>query len=141
MIGRLLLSMVSVAGIAAAPGTPDHSIERMMAGGPMLDPPALAAAIATAEASPLGSAANPVRVEMPRGEIAYLRTLRCADDSAPKFGRRGSMGEGPFGSIVDLYDVDCGAAAPGRVEIRMDMYHPGHVETRAVPGFTTANTI
>ncbi|MGZ8421236.1 MAG: hypothetical protein ACXWU3_17385, partial [Allosphingosinicella sp.] len=85
---------------------------------------------------PLGSKQNPVRVEMPAGEQAYLARLRCGDGRAPQFERMGSFGAGVYGNILDGYIVDCGAAPPGKVEIFMDMYHRGHVETQPVPGFT-----
>lgn len=116
----------------------DKGLERMLMGGPLLDEPELGAAIAEAEKHPLGSASNPVRVSRPAGQRAYLNSLRCSDGRAPSFYRAGNVGPGVYTSIVDLYIVDCGAALPGKVEVRMDMYHPGHVETRAVPGFTIA---
>lgn len=50
--------------------------------------------------------------------------------------RAGSFGPGPYTSIIDGYDVDCGAAAPGQTRVFLDMYHPGHREAAAVPGFT-----
>jgi hypothetical protein len=93
-------------------------------------------AIVHASAFPLGSGKNPVRVDMPEGQRAYLSKLRCENGEAPKFERGGSVGEAPFGSIVDVYEVDCGASAPGKVAIYLDMYHSGHTETRAVPGFS-----
>ena len=93
-------------------------------------------AVQKAENHPLGSDKNPVRVDMPMGQKAYLSRLRCEDGKAPKFSRGGSTGAGPFGSIVDVYDVDCGGAGPGKVSVYMDMYHPIHKESRAVPGFT-----
>jgi hypothetical protein len=93
-------------------------------------------AIAKADQHPLGSADNPVRVNMPRGQRSYLSRLRCEDGNMPQFQRGGSTGEGPFGAIVDVYDVDCGGAAPGKVAVYLDMYHPDHVEQRTVPGFT-----
>ncbi len=96
----------------------------------------LAAAIAAAEAHPLGSAENPVRVGGPPGERAYIARLRCADGAAPRVGQRGSAGVGAFGTIVDAYPLDCGVAAPGRVTLVMDMYHEEHREDRAPPGFT-----
>lgn len=95
----------------------------------------LAAAVAAANAHPLGSIENPVRVGGPEGERAYIARLRCADGSAPRVGQRGSMGIGAFGTIVDGYPLDCGAAAPGRVTVIMDMYHDEHREDRAPPGF------
>ena len=112
-----------------------RSLDRMMSGLPGLEGKALEQAIAKAETRPLGSRENPVRVEGPGGQRNYLAQLRCADGAAPKYQRSGNVGSGPYGSIMDLYAVDCGAAAPGQVEIFMDMYFRGHVETRAVPGF------
>ena len=95
-------------------------------------------AVAAAAARPLGTIENPVRVGGPEGERAYIARLRCADGSKPKVGVRGSGGVGAFGTIVDLYPLDCGAAAPGKVELVMDMYHAEHDEDRAPAGFTLA---
>lgn len=81
---------------------------------------------------PLGEKANPVRADMPPGQWAYLRRLRCADGSVPVGVERvGSFGPGPYTSIVDGYRLVC----EGRERrIFMDMYHPGYVEKRPVPG-------
>ena len=92
-------------------------------------------AVAEAAALPLGTAKNPVRVGGPQGERAYIARLRCADGSRPRVGQRGSAGVGAFGTIVDVYPVDCGAAAPGRFDLVMDMYHEEHKEQRAPAGF------
>ena len=94
------------------------------------------AAIAAAQAHPLGTRENPVRVGGPEGEHAYIARLRCADGNAPRVGQRGSIGVGAFGSIVDAYPLDCGSAAPGHVTLIMDMYHEEHREDRAPAGFT-----
>lgn len=83
---------------------------------------------------PLGSEKNPVRCEAPRGERAYLSRLRCSDGKPPVFSRAGSFGVGPYGNILDVYRVKCEDAEEARVF--MDMYHQGHVEKEAVPGFT-----
>ncbi|MET0370426.1 MAG: hypothetical protein ABW039_03510 [Sphingobium sp.] len=91
-------------------------------------------AIRNADAHPLGSDKNPVRVSSPAGERAYLSRLICADGRHPGFERGGSTGMGPFGTILDVYAVDC-ANAP-TVSVYMDMYHSDYVEVRAVPGFT-----
>lgn len=96
----------------------------------------IAEAVAAAEAHPLGSMQNPVRVGGPDGERAYIARLRCADGNAPRVGMRANAGIGAFGSIVDVYPLDCGPAAPGRIELIMDMYHDEHRENRAPPGFT-----
>lgn len=82
----------------------------------------------------LGSQANPVRANMPAGQRAYLSRLRCSDGTTPEFHRLGSFGEGPYGSIIDGYQVDCGDAAPGAATIFLDMYHR-YIENEAVPGF------
>ncbi|GAA4025102.1 hypothetical protein GCM10022280_27470 [Sphingomonas swuensis] len=96
----------------------------------------LAEAIAKAEAFPLGSKDNPVRANMPQGEQAYLRSLRCADGQAPEFMRSGSSGTGVYGYILDAYDVRC--AGKDAVSVMIDMYHD-HVERRPVPGFVVAS--
>jgi hypothetical protein len=95
-----------------------------------------AAAIAAAEAHPLGTLQNPVRVGGPDGERAYLSRLRCGDGSSPTIGPKGSAGVGAFGSLVDAYPVDCGTAAPGKISVVMDMYHSEHREQRAPQGLT-----
>jgi len=87
-------------------------------------------------ANPLGSAENPVRANMPPGQVAYLRRLRCADSQAPSFVRQGSMGLGPYGRILDAYELTCAGSSPGSAVVYIDMYHPNHVETRAPAGFT-----
>lgn len=93
-------------------------------------------AVAEAASFPLGTMRNPVRVGGPEGEHRYIARLRCADGSLPKVGMRGSAGVGAFGTIVDIYPLDCGAAAPGKTELVLDMYHEEHVEDRAPAGFT-----
>jgi hypothetical protein len=97
---------------------------------------AIAAAVAEAAAHPLGTAKNPVRVGGPQGERAYIARLHCGDGSKPRVGPRRNAGVGAFGTIVDLYPLDCGTAAPGRFELVMDMYHEEHVEGGAPAGFT-----
>ncbi|QPQ54903.1 hypothetical protein IC614_11385 [Allosphingosinicella flava] len=95
----------------------------------------LARATAEAARHPLGTLANPVRVGGPHGERAYIDRLRCADGSQPAVGQRASGGVGAFGTIVNLYPLDCKAAAPGKFDLVMDMYHDGHRETNAPAGF------
>ena len=95
----------------------------------------LEAAMAAASAHPLGSNENPVRSDMPLGERAYLERLRCSDGNAPAFQRSGSVGAGPYGSILDLYSLQCLTGEPKTASVYMDMYHD-HVEDRPVPGFT-----
>jgi len=81
----------------------------------------------------LGSERNPVKVQMPQGERAYLDRLRCPDGSPPAYERQGSGGGASDGHIVDFYTVTCPGAEP--VTVVMDMYHSDR-EDRPVPGFT-----
>jgi hypothetical protein len=87
---------------------------------------------AAADAHPLGTVQNPVRVGGPEGERAYLARLRCADGTVPRIGARSDAGTGAFGSVVAAYAVSCGTAT---TPIVFDMYHEEHVERRAPAGF------
>jgi hypothetical protein len=91
--------------------------------------------VAAADAHPLGTIENPVRVGGPEGERAYLARLRCPDGAIPQVGSRREAGVGAFGSIVAAYDLACAGAESRLV---FDMYHEEHVETRAPAGFTLA---
>jgi hypothetical protein len=97
---------------------------------------ALEKLIAEAQAHPLGSKENPVRADMPGGQRAYLNRLRCADGARPTYTRVGSFGAGVYGRIIDGYEVLCKDSEHEKSMIFMDMYHPGHKEAGAVPGFT-----
>ena len=88
---------------------------------------------AAADAHPLGSLENPVRVGGPEGERAYLGRLRCQDGQAPQVGTRRDAGIGAFGSVVAAYELSCGGQAR---RVAFDMYHAEHVENRAPAGFT-----
>ncbi|MGS1016636.1 hypothetical protein [Allosphingosinicella humi] len=141
---RHLLASATAAALLAAPAfgmkppreespAPEELLRAIGYG---VDEGELKEAIAEADRHPLGTAENPVRVGGPQGERAYIARLRCADGAAPKIGQRGSAGIGAFGTIIDIYPLDCGAAAPGRTNLVMDMYHSEHVEDRAPAGFT-----
>ena len=93
----------------------------------------LAEAIAAADAHPLGSLANPVRVGGPEGERAYLARLRCPDGARPRIGARSEGEVDAFGTRAGAYGVGCGAAT---ARLYFDMYHEEHVENRAPAGFT-----
>jgi hypothetical protein len=132
-----LLTAAFALGFAIAPAAAQHRpneardmMRQLHMGG--LEGDKLVKAIAKAEASPLGSKANPVRENMPQGEYAYLKRLRCADGQTPAATRVGNVGTGVYGNIVDLFQVTCPGAAA--VEVYMDMYHDGP-ELRPVPGF------
>jgi hypothetical protein len=95
--------------------------------------------LAAAAAFPLGSLGNPVRVAGPDGERNYLGRLRCADGSQPRIVAQRPGGTGGFGNVVDVATVDCAAAAPGRAEIMLDIYHEEHQEQAPPPGFRGAS--
>ncbi|HYI48943.1 MAG TPA: hypothetical protein VEX35_10810 [Allosphingosinicella sp.] len=110
-------------------GSPEQMVARMS---PVSPEEEMRALVAAADAHPLGTLENPVRVGGPDGERAYLARLRCADGTAPRIGARREAGVGAFGSVAGAYEVACAAA--GRIVF--DMYHEEHVETRAPAGFT-----
>lgn len=131
---RTIAIIIAMALSAPAAAQEVNDLAAMMAemGGGGLKGKKLKAAIDKAATEPLGSDKNPVRADGPGGERAYLARLRCTDGSAPGFERRGNVGPGIYGYIVDLYQVRCGDSVS---EVRMDMYHR-HVETQPVAGFT-----
>lgn len=138
-----IAGLAGLALVAAAPAlaqSESDMIARMLRGESAMQGKQLEQAIAQAEAHPLGSRENPVRVSRPQGQRAYLARLRCSDGNAPSFNRRGNIGVGVFGNIVDLYDVSCDRAEPAHSEVVMDMYHLGREEDRAVPGFSVARS-
>ena len=137
LVAAAILAAAPAAAADPKPGDRTMSPEQMLREmGLAPDQEDIRAAIEAAAAHPLGTADNPVRVGGPEGERAYIARLRCADGSAPQVGERGSAGVGAFGTIVDVYPLDCGAAAPGRFDLVMDMYHEEHRETGAPAGFT-----
>jgi hypothetical protein len=129
---RKLMMMLAAAG-AGLLMTPAAHAQDLPEGG--LSGKVLELAIKRAEKHPLGSKENPVRVNMPRGEYAYLARQRCPDGSRPRYAREGSVGLGVYGHILDLYEVQC---ASETIEVYMDMYFPEN-EQRPLPGFTVAD--
>ena len=139
-----LAFMVLAAGLASAAAAADDKIGARTTSPEQLleelgrgdSDEELERAVAAAAAHPLGSLRNPVRVGGPEGARAYIARLRCSDGSRPRVGERSAGGVGAFGTIVDLYPLDCGPAAPGRLGLVMDIYHAEHREERAPAGFT-----
>jgi hypothetical protein len=137
-----ILPALAAAALLAAPaaaqklGARTSSPDRMLGQSAPLDPMAEAEQIAaTAAAHPLGTERNPVRVGGPEGARAYIARLRCGDGSRPQVGPRSTGAVGPYGSLTERYQVDCGGGAPGRVSLAFDVYHAEHIETRAPAGF------
>ena len=129
-IAVLAASPVSAQRLGARTTSPESMIAQMDRGSPEDE---LRALVAAANAYPLGTVENPIRVGGPDGERAYLARLRCTDGAAPQIGARSEAGTGAFGSIVGAFAVACGAS---RSRLVFDMYHEEHVETRAPAGFT-----
>lgn len=129
----LMAIVLGVAGCASAPEDDMSDLMSFMGAVSPAESNRVAAGLAS---KPLGSAQNPVRANMPEGQRAYLSRLRCADGRAPTFQRMGSFGAGPYGSIIDGYEVLCTGSSPARTEIFLDMYHASHVEAAPVAGFT-----
>jgi len=138
---RLLLPLALLLAMPAAAQTPDLGKrtappEQSMSGiGGGSSDAEIARVEAAAAAFPLGSLQNPVRVGGPEGERAYVARLRCADGKPPRAGIPHPGGADAFGSVADLVPLDCGAAAPGRSEIAVDLYFEEHREDRAPGGF------
>jgi hypothetical protein len=147
---RFLVSFAAFAALSIAPaagaepadkkvGQRNGAPEQLFAGiGEGSSDAALEQEVAAAAAFPLGTIRNPVRVGGPDGEQAYLARLRCSNGEAPKAFDRRSGEAGAFGSVVDIYTLDCGTASPGRTQLVMDMYHAEHREDQAPAGFTIA---
>jgi len=133
-----LPTLAVVFALTAAPALAQQSTPRQMMEQLGVAPPAgqVARAVERARGQPLGTAANPVRVSGARAEHAYIGRLRCADGNMPRVGQRRNDGVGAFGTIVDVWPLDCGDAAPGRFSLFMDMYHDDHEEQQAPTGFT-----
>ncbi|WP_299321405.1 hypothetical protein [Parasphingopyxis sp.] len=146
-MNRLIAALCVSALLAVAPAgaqkpdsgqTPREEMDELLRS--LGEPPhpsgaALDRLIADADARPLGSRENPVRADMPQGQRAYLDRLRCENGLPPRYNRAGNFGPGPFGSIIDGYEVACPNSAPETMMIFMDMYHSGYRETATVPGF------
>jgi hypothetical protein len=137
----LILAAVSLAMPAAAQQQPrigqrTTSPEAMVAQMNQASPEEeMRAQIAAADAHPLGSAENPIRVAGPEGERAYLARLRCPGGAAPRIGPRREGGVGAYGSVVSAYELGCG---DGASRLLFDIYQEENAETRAPAGFTFA---
>lgn len=90
------------------------------------------------EKYPLGSKENPIRVDGPAGQRDYISRLICINgESVSNAERLGSAGIGPYGFMMDIYNVVCGAAESAiTTTIYMDMYHRGNEENRVADGFS-----
>jgi hypothetical protein len=133
ILAGAVLACTLAAPVPALAEEIDEMLARMMRMESAMQGEELEAALEKASHYPLGSEENPVRAASPVGQRAYLSHLRCPDWTRPAYTRSGNLGPGVYGNIVDAYRVTCMGQEPATVV--MDMYHAGHVETRAVPGF------
>lgn len=133
---RAVWMVAALLGAAGCASAPENDMSDLMSFMGAVSPAESARVAARLADKPLGSAQNPVRADMPAGQRAYLSRLRCANGRAPTFDRIGSFGDGPYGSIIDGYSVVCAGSSPAESVVHMDMYHSGHAEAAAVPGFT-----
>lgn len=125
IVGVLLIAAAcggrAATGATAAPGPPAAA-------------PSAGAPAATTDTLALGSKLNPVQTRGPFGEREYLRRLVCPGGASPAFNRRGSVGAGGDGHILDVYIVQCPNGGLN-ADVYMDMYHGEHRERRAIAGF------
>lgn len=86
---------------------------------------------------PLGSSGNPVRVGGPEGQRNYLSRLVCDNnEQVSAYERLGSSDVGPYGGIMDIYEVICDTDKGAvKHEVFLDMYHHDYIETRPAAGF------
>lgn len=130
LVSAFLASPVAAQRLGERTTSPEAMIAQIDRSSPEEE---LAALVAAANAHPLGTLENPIRVGGPDGERSYLARLRCADGSSPRLGARRSAGVGAYGSVVGAVEAACGGSS-GRLVF--DIYHEEHVETRAPAGFT-----
>jgi hypothetical protein len=116
-------------GLGQRSQTPEALFREMSAETPEQE---MARLITAANAYPLGTIENPVRVGGPEGERAYLARLSCDGGAPLRVGTRSDAGQGGFGSVATAYAVSCGGTTR---RIVFDMYHSEHVENRAPAGF------
>lgn len=84
------------------------------------------------------SKSNPIPVELPWGENAYLSRLRCPCGEPFSFQRIGSCGAGPDGHIIDLFVLIC-RKRKHRYRLYFDMYHPG-IPSQCPKGLTLSTS-
>lgn len=140
-----VIVMIAAAAFAAAAASAQPpreqlpaSQEALAAVGEGTSDEELARMIAAADAYPIGSLENPVRVGGPEGALAYIARLRCSDGTAPRPGAPVEGGPGGFGSLIHRFALDCGRALPSKATLFVDYYHEGHVEPRVPAGFVPA---
>lgn len=143
---RKLLFLLGVAASFAIPAAPANAAppreespaprETLRSFGEGSSDEAMAQAIAAANAHPLGTLQNPIRVGGPEGARRYIARLRCTDGSAPNVGRDSPGSTGAFGTLTTIIPIGCGSGQP--VPLAFDFYQEEYSETRSAPGFQIA---
>ena len=74
----------------------------------------------------------------PKAQREYFESLRDSRGHPVEFRRKGNVGPGPYGGIVDVYEVKTRDGETARIYI--DMSHPDHAPANqpAPPGFFKA---
>ncbi len=86
---------------------------------------------------PLGRKGNPIRCDGAQGQHFYLDRLRDPNGNGIEYQRVGAAGQGPYGRLLDEYVIQ--DVGPLGRSLFLDMYHPGHSETKAPEGLFIVN--
>lgn len=132
VVGSLLSAGVFVASCAASAPPPSTSFSTVSAAPIPRSSRAFRAPPRASAVRGRGTAVEPYLLCMraPRTDYPFVGAYTCADGTVPLGGdpmrgaqaRRGNVGSGPDGHMVDLYDVPCPS---GPVEVYVDGYHCG----------------
>lgn len=72
---------------------------------------------------------NPIPVNDAVGERAYIQSLQCQCGAPFLYKRRGSVGKGPDGHMLDLYQLVC-FKSKCKIDLYFDMYHGSESKLR-----------
>jgi len=95
--------------------------------------------VSLAQASPIGSADNPVRTGLilpGLTEETYLDWLRCSDGTKPTYElANNDAGTSPYNAIMMTYSVRCRSGKPLETLVHIDQFHT-NLDQPALPGFS-----
>ena len=133
----LLLAAASSAALAAPPRQESPANpETLRSFGQGSSDEAMARAIEAANAHPLGTLQNPIRVGGPDDARRYVSTLRCTDGTTPRIAREAPGSIGAFGTLTTMVTLACGSTT--NAPLAFDFYQEEYRETRPAPGFQIA---
>jgi hypothetical protein len=131
---RILLLSILISGCATtqSPKDKECGAAEMLSGISCIEPN-----LDEISKHPLGSYDNPIRADGPRGQREYLSKLICPNgEPIQNYDRSGSVGIGPYGFMLDHYNVNCEQATElTKAGVYMDMYHKGYKEAKVSNGF------